>query len=151
MLDVNVLIYSHRADAHPEHVRYAQWLTTLATGSEPFALSSLALSGLVRIVTNPRLFRRPSTLDEVFGFIDELQRRPGARMISPGSRHWTIFVDLCRRSRASGKLVADAYHAAVAIEHGCTWVTTDADFARFPGLRWEHPLDLNTETEAGAS
>jgi predicted nucleic acid-binding protein len=37
-------------------------------------------------------------------------------------------------------MVADAQHAAVAVEHGCTMVTTDSDFDRFPGLRWQHPL-----------
>lgn len=40
-----------------------------------------------------------------------------------------------------GSLVADAYHAALAIETGSTWITTDADFARFPGLNWRHPLE----------
>lgn len=140
MLDVNVLIYAHRTDAHPEHSAYARWLTDLATGPEPFALSTLALSGVVRIVTNPKVFKTPSTPDQVFGFIRELRQRPNARVLNPGPDHWSIFEKLCTRSRATGKLVADAYHAALAIEHGCVWVTTDADFARFDGLRWEHPL-----------
>jgi uncharacterized protein len=51
-----------------------------------------------------------------------------------------ILEDLCRHAGATGKLAADAQHAAVAIEHGCTFVTTDADFDRFPDLRWRHPL-----------
>ncbi len=143
MPDVNVLVYAHREDAHPEHPAYARWLTALATGSEPFALSSPVVSGLVRIVTNPRVFSRPSTLDEVFGFLDELVRRPTARLLAPGPRHFGLFEDLCRRTRARGKLVADAYHAALAVEHGCVWVTTDGDFARFPDLRWEHPLRVS--------
>jgi len=142
MLDVNVLIYAHRTDAHPEHAAYARWITELATHSEPFALSSPALSGLVRIVTNPKVFKQPSTPEQAFGFIRELRQRPNARLLNPGPAHWSIFEDLCEQSRATGKLVADAYHAALAIEHGCVWVTTDADFARFPGLRWEHPLQL---------
>jgi toxin-antitoxin system PIN domain toxin len=138
--DVNVLIYAHRSDSCDEHAAYAEWLTALATGHEPFALSSLALAGVVRIVTNPRIFQRPSTLDEVFGFIGELVARPIARVIHPGPRHLEIFEDLCRRSDAAAGLVADAHHAAVAIEHGCTLVTTDSDFDRFPDLRWQHPL-----------
>lgn len=138
--DVNVLIYSHRTDSCDDHAAYAEWLMDLATGHEPFALSSLALAGVVRIVTNPRIFKRPSTLDEVFAFIGELVARPTARVIHPGPLHLEVFEDLCRRSGASGKLVADAQHAAVAVEHGCTMVTTDSDFDRFPGLRWQHPL-----------
>jgi len=138
--DVNVLIYAHRIDSCDEHPAYASWLTALATGHEPFALSSLALVATVRIVTNPRVFRLPSTHSEVFGFIAELTRRPCAHVIHPGPRHLEIFEDLCRRSGATAKLVADAQHAAVAIEHGCTMVSTDSDFDRFPGLRWQHPL-----------
>ncbi len=107
---------------------------------EPFALSSLALAGVVRIVTNPRIFRRPSTLDEVFAFIGELIAQPNARVVHPGPRHLEIFEGLCRRSGATGKLAADAQHAAIAIEHGCVLITTDADFDRFPALRWQHPL-----------
>jgi predicted nucleic acid-binding protein len=58
----------------------------------------------------------------------------------PGERHWEIFIDLCSRVHARGNLVADAYLAALAIESGSEWVTTDRDYARFPGLRWRHPF-----------
>lgn len=138
--DVNVLIYAHRTDATSEHAAYARWLTELATGPEPFALSVLSLSRLVRIVTNPRIFRRPSTHSEVFAFLDQLLRRPTARVVAPGAQHFAIFRRLCESSGASGKLAGDAQHAAVAVEHGCTLVTTDSDFDRFPGVRWRHPL-----------
>jgi toxin-antitoxin system PIN domain toxin len=138
--DVNVLIYAHRSDGHGEHGRFAAWVTALATGPQPFALSVLVLVGVLRIVTNPRIFVNPSTLDEALDFAGELVRRPTARLIGPGPRHWELVTELCRASNASAKLVADAQHAAVAIEHGCTFVTTDSDFARFPGLRWQHPL-----------
>lgn len=138
--DLTVLVYAHRRDSTPEHAAYATWLTELATGPEPFALSVLTLPALVRIATNPRIFRPASTLDEALDFVTELTRRPNARVVAPGSDHLTIFEDLCRRSKAHGKLAADAQHAAIAIEHGCTFVTTDSDFDRFPGLRWRHPL-----------
>jgi toxin-antitoxin system PIN domain toxin len=138
--DVNVLVYAHREDSHPEHSRFASWVTRLATGPEPFALSVLALVGLVRIVTNPRIFRRPSTLEEALAFTGELTRRPTARLLGPGPKHWDLVTELCRSADATAKLVADAQHAAVAIEHGCTLITTDSDFGRFPHLRWRHPL-----------
>lgn len=143
--DINVLVYAHREDSSPDHSQYAQWLIELATGPEPFALSVLALVGFVRITTNPRVFKPASTLEQAFAFLSELVRRPKARIVSPGSEHLTIFEHLCRESRATGKLVADAQHAAVAIEHGCTLVSTDSDFDRFPGLRWRHPLRPHLE------
>lgn len=57
-----------------------------------------------------------------------------------GLEHWRIFRTLLSETNAAGKLVADAYHAALAIEQGCEWLSADADFGRFRGLRWRHPL-----------
>ena len=138
--DVNVLAYAHRRDSGPNHAEYAAWLSGLATGPEPFALSVLVLSGFVRITTNDRIFSPPSTIDDAFGLVSELVERPTARIVGPGPDHMAIFERLCRAARARGNLVADAQHAAVAIEQGCALVSTDSDFDRFPGLRWRHPL-----------
>ena len=138
--DVNVLIYAHIEDSSSDHPAYAAWVTRLATGQEPFALSVLVLAAFVRIATNPRTFDPPSTTGTAFAFVSSLVERPTARIVGPGPDHLAIFEHLCRDSAATGKLVADAQHAAVAIEHGCTIVSTDADFSRFPGLRWRHPL-----------
>ena len=138
--DVNVLIYAHVEDSTPDHDQYARWITRLATGPEPFALSVLVLSGFIRVVTNPRIFDPPSALEQSLAFVSELVERPTARIVGPGPDHLEIFERMCRASGARGKLVADAQHAAVALEHGCTMVTTDSDFSRFPGLRWQHPL-----------
>lgn len=140
--DVNVLIYSYIEESSPEHPKYARFMTDMATGSEPFALSVLALSGFVRIVTNGRIFDPPAPLDSALNFVTCLVERPAARIIGPGPDHMAIFDRLCRSSGATGKLVADAQHAAVALEHGCTMVSSDKDFARFPGLEWLHPLEL---------
>jgi uncharacterized protein len=83
----------------------------------------------------------PTQLDLALRFTDGLRWRSNARIVRPGDRHWPIFEDLCRRTQARGKLIADAYHAALAVEHGCEWLSFDRDFAEFPGLRWRHPLD----------
>ena len=139
-VDTNVLVYAHVEDSIADHADYASWITRLATGPEPFALSVLVLAGFVRIVTNPRIFDPPSRPDRAFSFVSSLVERPTARTVGPGPDHLEIFERLCRESRASGKLVADAQHAAVAVEHGCTLVSTDSDFDRFPGVRWQHPL-----------
>ena len=138
--DVNVLIYAHFEDVVAEHREYAHWLTRMATGPEPFALSVLVLSGFLRIATNSRIFNPPATLATVFDFVSSLTERPNARIVGPGPDHLSIFERFCREAGATGKLVADAQHAAIAVEHGCTMVSTDSDFNRFPGLRWQHPL-----------
>jgi toxin-antitoxin system PIN domain toxin len=138
MPDVNILVYAHRADS-PDHARYANWLKALATGPQPFALSEPVLQGFLRVVTNPRIFDPPSTVAEAVRFLDALMERPGCCLVRPGPDHWQIFLGLCLTYRLKGKILADAAHAALAIETGCEWVTADTDFARFsPGLRWVH-------------
>ena len=139
LADVSVLIYAHRAES-PDHEAYARWLEDLVGADEPFGFSELGASGFVRIVTNPRVFTEPTPIAMALEFVDEVHARPNCVRLRPGPDHWTIFGRLCRATRARGKLVADAYHAALAIEHGCELVTTDGDFARFTGLRWSHPL-----------
>jgi toxin-antitoxin system PIN domain toxin len=141
--DVNVLVYAHRAES-PDHARYAEWLCALAEGDEPYAVSDLGCASFVRIVTNPKIWEDPTTLDDALRFTAQLRGRSNARALTHGPASWDLFVRFCNAARARGKLVADAYHAALALEHGCEFVTADADFARFPGLRWRHPLGPRT-------
>ena len=89
--DVDVLVYAHFPDSVPDHSEYARWLTRMATGTEPFAMSVLVLTGFVRIATNPRVFSPPSTLDLSFAFVASVVERPNARVVGPGpiiSRLW---------------------------------------------------------------
>jgi len=138
MPDVNILVYAHREES-PRHSEYAQWLTRMAVGKEPFALSELVLSGFLRVVTNPKIFRPPSTLTQAFEFLQQLINQANCRLVRPGERHWEIFRGLCQDSTIYGKRIADAYHAALAIEQGCEWVSADTDFALFQDqLRWQH-------------
>jgi toxin-antitoxin system PIN domain toxin len=136
MPDVNILIYAYREES-PDHSRSLKWLTDLATGPEPFAISELVLHGFLTVVTNQRFFDPPSTRERALEFIDTVVTRPACHLIRPGPQHWTIFRDLCASTNIRGPLIADAVHAALAIESGCEWVTADTDFARFaPPLRW---------------
>lgn len=137
--DVNVLIYAHRREA-PEHAAYADWLRRAVEGPEPLGISELVLCGFQRIVTRRRVFKDPTPVDVALEFTRHLASHPNVRRLRPGPRHFDLFQSLVRDTGATGKLVADAYHAALALEHGCTWVTADGDFQRFPSVRTTHPL-----------
>lgn len=139
LIDVNVLVYAHREDA-PGHGSFHAWVTELLRSDRAFGMADLVLSGFLRIVTHPRIFNPPSPLKDALAFVEEILGQPHCVRIQPGPRHWEIFVRLCRESGARGNLVPDAYLAAMAIESGSEWVTSDRDFGRFPGLRWCHPL-----------
>lgn len=137
--DVNVLVYAFRAESR-DHDRYRGWLHGLANGEEAYAIASMVLGSFVRVVTNRRIFRPPSPLDLALQFAERLLLPSHCVAVHPGARHWGIFTRLCRESGATGNLVPDAFLAALALEHGCELVSNDADFARFKGLRWRHPL-----------
>jgi toxin-antitoxin system PIN domain toxin len=132
--DVNVLIYAFRGEA-PRHALYKEWLSSVVNGDESYGYADLVLSSFVRIVTNPRAMAEPDSLDDALAFVGAIRDQPQAVRVTPGERHWEIFTALCRVSGAKGNLVADAYLAALAIESGSDWITTDGDFSRFPGLR----------------
>jgi len=138
--DVNVLVYAFCPDS-PRHVEYQRWLDETINGSAAYGISDLVLSGFVRIVTHPRVFEYPASADKALSFATVLRSQPHCVHVVPGERHWAIFADLCRRVQAKGNLVLDAFIAALAIENGCELITADRDFARFPGLRWRHPLE----------
>jgi len=139
LLDVNVLVYAHREDA-PDHAAYLEWLQEAVRSEAPFGLSDLVLSGFLRVVTHPRVFRIQSPMEVALAFAHTLRDRPNCVLISPGARHWEIFAGLCGATGVKGNLVADAYFAALAIESGSEWISSDRDYSRFPGLRWRHPL-----------
>ena len=137
--DVNVLIYAFRTDSN-DHARYRGWLKSVVNGPAAYGIAPQVLSSLVRICTHPRIFAHPSLRTDAFDFCRVLLEQPNATVTFPGPRHWAIFEGLCVNAKATGNLVQDAWFAALAIESGCDWITTDRDYARFPGLTWREPL-----------
>lgn len=139
LADVNVLIYAFRSDAE-KHAEYKRWLETTINGNPAYGISAQVLSSLVRICTHRRVFARPSSLEDALQFCAALREQPNATVVAPGERHWSIFEGLCRQFKVAGNLAQDAWFAALAIESGCEWITTDTDYAKFPDLRWRRPF-----------
>lgn len=137
--DVNVLVLAHRAD-QDEHTPVRGWLERQINSDRPFALADIAVAGFLRIVTNPRIYHRPTSLETAVAFIDGLVDQPTCVPVAAGARHWTILRGLLRDADARANLVPDAHLAAVAIEHGATVATRDRGFARFPGVPSIDPI-----------
>lgn len=136
--DVNVLIYAYRKDQiHHEVSR--DWLMDVVNGPSAFGMSRLVLSAVVRLMTNSRIYHPAESLGDVFDYCNWLLARPTCILVEPGERHWAVFERLCRDADTRGARVTDAWLAALAIEHGCEWITFDRDYARFPGLKWRVP------------
>ena len=139
LIDANVLVYAHRRDTL-NHIAYRRWLEECINSDQAYGMSDLVLSGFLRIVTHPRIFKLPTGWEDALRFAAEVRSQPNCVVVTPGARHWEIFIQLCRVAGVKGNLVADAYLAALAIESGSEWITTDREYSRFPGLRWRHPL-----------
>lgn len=135
-----MLVYAHRRETD-RHDDYLSWLEEARTADEPLGVSDVVLSGFLRVVTHPKVFKDPTPLDHALAFAAAVRTAPSAIGVVPGRRHWRLFEDLCRTTGVRGNAIPDAWFAALAIEQGATWITADRGFSRFPGLRWAHPLD----------
>ncbi|MBW3662529.1 MAG: type II toxin-antitoxin system VapC family toxin [Actinobacteria bacterium] len=139
-VDVNVLVYAHRPES-PDHDRYLHWLDVARSADEPLGLSPIVLSGFLRVVTHPRIFREPTPLEVALEAVAVWRATPNALELTAGDRHFDIFTRMCRGADARGNLIPDAYLAALAVERGATWYSADRSFARFADLDHRHPLD----------
>jgi len=137
--DVNVLV--HASGRTRQSTRNAGCgLESVVRGDMAYGMSPQALGAVVRIVTHPRIFVPPTPLRKLWPSRICWWNSPTARRSNPARATGEIFCGLCRRARASGNLVPDAWFAALAIESGCEWITLDRDYARFGGLRWREPF-----------
>src|ERR1700674_4045616 len=93
LVDVNVLVHAHRPDAE-DHAKYRKWLEEALDSGSICGLSDVVLTGVIRIVTHPRIFPDPTPLDTALGFVNQLREHSGCIPVSPGERHWEIFTRL---------------------------------------------------------
>jgi uncharacterized protein len=139
LVDTNLLLYARNTD-DPRHPAARVWLTGALNGTTRVGLPWQVLTGFLRIATNPRAFPKPLTPDAAASQVDAWLAAPAAWVPQPTDRHAEVLGRLMRENALTGPLVADAHLAALAIEHGLTLYSTDADFARFPEVRWYNPL-----------
>lgn len=141
LVDANILLYAEDS-LSPLHRRARLWWDDQLSGSGPVCLCWTVLSAFIRIGTNPRVFEQPLSLDQALRRVQSWFDQPCTRVIRPTEQHWTLFQQMLTDGQAVANLVTDAHLAALAIGHGCELASTDADFARFPKLKWINPLSL---------
>jgi len=140
LVDANLLLYAEDSRS-VHHARACAWWDAQLSETNPVALSWPVLTAFLRIATNPRLHQRPLTLREGIERIQSWLDQPCVRIVQATDEHWPIFQKMLRAGNATANLVSDAHLAALAIEHNCELQSTDADFARFAGLKWKNPLE----------
>jgi toxin-antitoxin system PIN domain toxin len=140
--DVNLLLHAHNPKA-AEHQKALNWWNQCLQGHEGVALAWVVILGFVRIATQPRIFENPMTVEEAVGRVEEWLALPHIHLVHPAAAHFENWSALLKQIGTAGNLTTDAHLAAVAIERGLILQTTDADFTRFPGLKWKNPLAGN--------
>jgi toxin-antitoxin system PIN domain toxin len=139
LADVNLLLYAVDTSA-PRHRAARRWLEERLSGTETFAFAWVVLLAFLRLSTSPRVFERPLGPPEALDLVDGWLARPCATVVHPTERHAAILRELLEPLGTAGNLTTDAHLAALAIEHGAELCSSDADFSRFPGVRWLDPL-----------
>jgi uncharacterized protein len=140
LADVNLLLYALDASA-PRHRAARRWLEECLSGTETFAFTWAVLLAFIRLSTNSRVFERPLQPSEALDIVDGWLGQPCSTVVHPTDRHPALLRELLEESGTAGNLTTDAHLAALAIENGAELCSADADFSRFPQLRWNDPLD----------
>ncbi len=139
IVDLNLLLYAVNADS-PRHDAARAWLEVLINGEETIGLPWAVILGFLRIATNPRALANPIGAPAALARVDEWLALENVRLVREKDDHWDTLRKLVVAAGTAGNLTTDAHLAALAISHDAVLCSSDLDFGRFKGLRWENPL-----------
>lgn len=139
LVDANLLLWAHHG-SFPEHEPARSWWSATLTETPLVGIPWPTILAFVRISTHPRVFERPADVTATWRVVEGWLDRPNVRTPVPTDRHPALFAEMLRTGRATADHTSDAHLAALAVEWGLELVSADADFARYPGLRWTNPL-----------
>ncbi len=142
LVDVNVLLYVVNRDT-PRHETIRAWWEAALSTDEPVGLAWIVILGFLRLSTNARVFAEPLTVDQAVDRVKAWLDCPNVRIVKETDEHWRILRELLDDAGTAGNLTTDAHLAALAISHAATLASCDADFGRFPRLRWENPAAVS--------
>lgn len=137
--DVNLLIYAvDETSAFYSAAR--SWWDEVLSSTRIVGLCYPSMLGFIRLATNQRVFASPLSVKQALDYVDSWLAQPNTTIVVPTPRHWPIFKTLLSSIDTGANLTTDAHIATLAIEHGYTVYSNDADFSRIDTLRWENPL-----------
>ena len=139
LVDTNLLLYLKFQDM-PQHATAAAWFEGVVRERRRVGLPWPSLLGFARIATSSRVYEQPLSVEQAWAQVEEWLGLPGVWIPEPTDRHAEVLRGVLPAANAGGNLVPDAHLAALALEHGLEVCSTDADFARFAGVRWRNPL-----------
>jgi toxin-antitoxin system PIN domain toxin len=137
--DINILVYAY--DLHsPQHERARKWWESTLSQTIRVGLPWVTALGFIRITTHRSILKSPVAVSAALQRVQTWLDHPHVHILHPGDTHAEILFQLLARLGTAGNLTTDAHLAALAIEYHGEIASADADFARFPGVRWFNPL-----------
>lgn len=143
LVDANILIYA-TVRSFGQHEPARRWLDDQFADPYRVGLPWPSLLGFLRIVTNPRVFPKPLSIDTAWAQVEAWLANPNTWIPLPTEHHASVLARMLKSTGASANLVPDADLAALSLEHGLSLCSTDGDYARFPGLKWFNPLRITS-------
>tara|TARA_R110002096_G_scaffold397065_1_gene593005 strand:- start:994 stop:1419 length:426 start_codon:yes stop_codon:yes gene_type:complete len=137
--DVNLLLYAC-FPSFPDHAKAKGWWDGILSSSQRVCLGHVVVLGFIRISTSSRVFDRPISIEDSIEVVDAWLAQPNVEFIGPADGHWEHLRAMLRAAKTGGNLTTDAHIAALAADYGLVVYSNDADFARFPAIKWVNPL-----------
>lgn len=137
--DLNLLLHAYNR-ASPSHDAARRWWEGLLNSTQPVGLAWVTVLGFIRVTTHRHVLANPLPVADACAIVRTWMAQPYVAVVEPGTRHAEVLLGLLEAVGNAGNLTTDAHLAALAIEHRLELQSTDADFMRFPGLRWINPL-----------
>jgi uncharacterized protein len=139
LVDANLLVYAYVRDL-PQHKAALEWLDRQLNEVPKVGLPWASLLAFVRLVSNPRIFKRPVSLSVAWQQVETWLSAPSAWIPGTTSRHAAILGALLSTEGLKANDVPDAHLAALAIEHDLLLCSGDGGYARFADLKWQAPF-----------
>lgn len=139
VVDTNILVYAADKDS-PFHSRCHELLEEWRGQASPWYLTWGILYEFLRVITHPRVFRKPWYVIKAWEYVYAILSSPALGILVAGENHADMASEVIKRMPfLSGNLLHDAQTAILMQEHGIkTIYTRDTDFHRFPFLE---PID----------
>jgi hypothetical protein len=137
--DINLLVHAYNSESRVHRPSRAWW-EGLLNGVQTVGLPWVTILGFIRLTTHRQVLAQPLRSADACAFVRAWLAQPYVAILHPGDRHPEILFGLLEQLGTGGNLTTDAHLAALCIEHQAELHSTDADFSRFPGLRWKNPV-----------
>ena len=137
--DTNLLLYAHMEQSKA-HRKALEWWEGVVNSGASIGLTWVTILGFLRLSTKRTVFRPPLTVPQAEEHISAWFAQPNIRIVEAGHRHAAFLFELLREAGIAGDLTTDAHLAAMALEWNATIYSADADFGRWPRVKWVNPL-----------